>query len=111
MEKNDIFEFDACGSYEAELPREITEAYDIIECLSVSEGCDTLLIQKKESGQKAVVKCCRRADISGESMRRSSVFYGRVQKRTLSLYCAGVYGRNFIGSVCERPHHDGGCGK
>lgn len=60
MEKDDIFEFDACGSYEAELPRELVEAYDIIECLSVSEGCDTLLIQKKENGQKAVAKCCRR---------------------------------------------------
>ncbi len=73
MEKNDIFEFDACGSYEAELPREITEAYDIIECLSVSEGCDTLLIQKKESGQKAVVKCCRRGGYLYEQENQTSL--------------------------------------
>ena len=31
--------------YEDTLPRELVEAYDIVECLSCVEGCDTLLLK------------------------------------------------------------------
>ena len=43
--------------YEDTLPRELVEAYDIVECLSCVEGCDTLLLKQKSIGKKMVAKC------------------------------------------------------
>ncbi|MDD7641442.1 MAG: protein kinase [bacterium] len=43
--------------YEDTLPRELVEAYDIVECLSCVEGCDTLLLKQKSTGKKMVAKC------------------------------------------------------
>ena len=31
--------------YSETLPQELVEAYDIVECLSCVEGCDTLLLK------------------------------------------------------------------
>ncbi|MGN0336515.1 MAG: protein kinase, partial [Lachnospiraceae bacterium] len=43
--------------YEDTLPRELVEAYDIVECLSCADGCDTLLLIQKSTGKKMVAKC------------------------------------------------------
>ena len=43
--------------YEDTLPRELVEAYDIVECLSCADGCDTLLLKQKSTGKKMVAKC------------------------------------------------------
>lgn len=45
------------NSYMETLPQELIEAYDIIECLSCADGCDTLLVMQKETGKKYVAKC------------------------------------------------------
>lgn len=43
--------------YAQTLPSELVEAYDITECLSCVDGCDTLLLIQKSTGKKMVAKC------------------------------------------------------
>ena len=43
--------------YSETLPQELVEAYDIVECLSCADGCDTLLLIQKSTGKKMVAKC------------------------------------------------------
>ncbi|MGN0338521.1 MAG: protein kinase [Lachnospiraceae bacterium] len=43
--------------YSETLPQELVEAYDIVECLSCVDGCDTLLLIQKTTGKKMVAKC------------------------------------------------------
>ena len=52
-------EFDAFYSKvnEEKLPCEFTEQYDITECLSSVDGCDTLLVKEKATDKKMVAKC------------------------------------------------------
>ncbi|MGN0413918.1 MAG: serine/threonine-protein kinase [Agathobacter sp.] len=52
-------EFEECfdNAYEEVLPQELVETYDIVECLSCVEGCDTLLVKQKKTGKKMVAKC------------------------------------------------------
>lgn len=45
------------NSFKEALPREITENHDILECLSHTEECDTLLVKEKTSGTRIVAKC------------------------------------------------------
>lgn len=53
--------------YEKALPEEFINNYYIIERLSVTENCDTLLVQKKSDGTKHVAKCYLGNEISFES--------------------------------------------
>ncbi|MDD6207138.1 MAG: protein kinase [Clostridiales bacterium] len=59
MGKNETFEQFFDGEYEASFPTELIERYDIVECLSVTEGCDTLLVVQKDNNRKLVAKCYR----------------------------------------------------
>ncbi|MGN0413916.1 MAG: protein kinase [Agathobacter sp.] len=59
MEKEDTFETYFDQEYEASFPDEFLEAYEIIECLSAAEACDTLLVTQKGTGKKIVAKCYR----------------------------------------------------
>lgn len=45
------------NSFKKALPQEITENYDIMECLSNTEECDTLLVKEKTSCTRIVAKC------------------------------------------------------
>lgn len=47
--------FDA--DYEKALPDGLLRSYYIIECMSVAESCETLLLQQKTDGKKFVAKC------------------------------------------------------
>lgn len=62
-------DFMACfdTDYEKTLPKELITNYYIVECLSVAEHCDTLLLQKKADGTKHVAKCYPESGISLES--------------------------------------------
>lgn len=42
---------------EAEYPRELTQRYELLECLSEKENGRTLLASKRDSGELCVVKC------------------------------------------------------
>lgn len=57
MERYEAFNNFYGEGYEDTLPRELVEAYDIIECLSCTDGCDTLLLKQKSTGKKMVAKC------------------------------------------------------
>ena len=57
MESYEAFNNFYGEGYEETLPRELVEAYDIVECLSCVEGCDTLLLIQKATGKKMVAKC------------------------------------------------------
>ena len=43
--------------YAETLPHELVEAYEIVECLSCVDGCDTLLLIQKSTEKKMVAKC------------------------------------------------------
>ena len=43
--------------YEELLPRELVDVYEVEECLSCADGCDTLLLKQKSTGKKIVAKC------------------------------------------------------
>ena len=43
--------------YEELLPRELVDVYEVEECLSCADGCDTLLLKQKSTGKKMVAKC------------------------------------------------------
>lgn len=45
------------NSFKEALPREIAENYHILECLSHTEECDTLLVKEKTSDTRIVAKC------------------------------------------------------
>ena len=60
MERYEAFNNFYGEGYEDTLPRELVEAYDIIECLSCTDGCDTLLLKQKSTGKKMVAKCYTR---------------------------------------------------
>lgn len=57
MESYEAFNKFYGEGYEDTLPRELVEAYDIVECLSCADGCDTLLLIQKTTGKKMVAKC------------------------------------------------------
>ncbi|MGN0345143.1 MAG: protein kinase [Lachnospiraceae bacterium] len=57
MESYEAFNNFYGEGYEDTLPRELVEAYDIVECLSCADGCDTLLLKQKSTGKKIVAKC------------------------------------------------------
>ena len=63
MESYEAFKDFYGEGYEEILPRELVEAYDIVECLSCVDGCDTLLLIQKTTGKKMVAKC-----YTGDSM-------------------------------------------
>ncbi|MCH5255546.1 MAG: protein kinase [Lachnospiraceae bacterium] len=44
-------------SYEKMLPEELLDRYHIMECLNSVDGCDTLLVRRKDTGKKVVAKC------------------------------------------------------
>lgn len=60
MERYEAFNNFYGEGYEEQLPQELVEAYDIIECLSCTDGCDTLLLKQKSTGKKMVAKCYTR---------------------------------------------------
>lgn len=80
MGTNETFEEYYDESYEASLPHELTEDYDIVECLSCVEGCDTLLVKNKQTGEKMVAKC-----YTGDS-----VLFDRMETEAMP-YFAGKY--------------------
>ena len=43
--------------YMEEYPRELTERYEMLECMSRKDKCETILAKERESGGKVVVKC------------------------------------------------------
>lgn len=49
--------------YEDSMPQEFVSSYDILECLSSTNGCDTLLVRQKATGQKLVAKCYSRESV------------------------------------------------
>ena len=57
MESYEAFRNFYGEGYEDTLPWELVEAYDIVECLSCVDGCDTLLLIQKSTGKKVVAKC------------------------------------------------------
>lgn len=57
MGRSQEFEAYFDGTFEKTLPHELVEQYDVIECLSCVEGCDTLLVKQKTTGNKIVAKC------------------------------------------------------
>lgn len=57
MERNREFKEFYGEGYKEILPRDFTEDYDILECLSSKAECDTLLVRAKADGKKAVAKC------------------------------------------------------
>ena len=57
MESYEAFNKFYGEGYEDALPRELVEAYDIVECLSCADGCDTLLLIQKSTRKKMVAKC------------------------------------------------------
>lgn len=63
------------SNYKEALPRELTENYNILECLSSAAECDTLLVKQKDSGKKVVAKC----------YTRSSPQYGMEELTQLSI--------------------------
>lgn len=61
-------EFEACydKSFEEILPAQLLEQYYILECLSCTDGCDTLLVEEKTTGKRIVAKCYTRDSILSE---------------------------------------------
>lgn len=57
MERNREFKAFYGKGYKEILPQGFIERYDILECLSSAAECDTLLVQEKAGGKKAVAKC------------------------------------------------------
>ncbi|MCM1049200.1 MAG: protein kinase [Clostridiales bacterium] len=49
--------YDYDNSYENSLPDEFTKIYNILECLSSTEECETLLVGQKKTDIKYVAKC------------------------------------------------------
>lgn len=45
------------AEYTEAYPKELTGAYDILECLQYSEGAETLLACSRTDGRKVVIKC------------------------------------------------------
>lgn len=54
---SDVFLSEYDESYEKMLPAKLLDRYHIIECLNSMEGCDTLLVMRKDTGKKFVAKC------------------------------------------------------
>lgn len=63
------------SGYKASLPQKITQDYDIMECLSSTKECDTLLVRQKATGRKALAKCYTREsiryDAGGETLLKA----------------------------------------
>ena len=57
MERNKDFNNFYGEGYEELLPRELVDVYEVEECLSCADGCDTLLLKQKSTGKKMVAKC------------------------------------------------------
>lgn len=57
MDIGESFENVYDDSYERDLPDELIENYNIVECLSHAEQCDTLLVMQKTTEKRLVAKC------------------------------------------------------
>lgn len=43
--------------YTEQYPRELTERYELLECLNRKDKCETILAKERKSGRRVVVKC------------------------------------------------------
>lgn len=59
--------------YEEELPEQFVADFDILECLSHTENCDTLLVEKRQTGEKMVAKCYTASSPLFERMENKAI--------------------------------------
>lgn len=102
MEMNEIFEEYYDKTYEETLPEELIDKYDIVECLSCVEECDTLLVRQKQTGKKMVAKCYATDSILFEQMEKGTIpgFLGKFRNEkyycVLREYVEGVSLEEFV---------------
>ena len=63
------------ANFEQTLPVSLTQQYTIMECLSHTEDCDTILVVDKDTGRKAVAKCYPKNSILYDSQDITSLIH------------------------------------
>lgn len=103
MGKAEEFETHFNDAYEQNLPQKFKETYYIIECLSCSEGCDTLLVKQKTSGKKLVAKCYTQGNLL--FARKEVAAFRKFKSKAVPNY-VGEY-RNETSRCVLREYVDG----